>query len=445
MIKHKLHLIVLILLINISCFNDNFAQTKIMKWQDGKEGCVTLTFDDGSINQFRIAVPLMNERGFPATFFIITGGIPGSKYQAAFVGRYIQEIIKESEAISTNKSNFFERCSVLHYLAQIQSYPEVKDFSDITVGELFEQGKMKEAFQIVDKFFYNLSKSGHKYKVEKISHEGDNGYHLTWDKLEQLAKQGHEIAKHTVSHPFLPIMDKANILYEIEKCSEDIKAHINQNDILSIECPYGIDDERVLNYVYPKFPFVRNGLTDKFIKEILPGAQGEPVSDDKEYVQWQRGPLSNTPISEMKGWIDTSIKDSAWLLLVFHGVEGVGWEALPKERFEEYFDYIKKNENNLWIATFQNAFKYVRERMSAKVESKTGVDSITVILSHDFNKEIYGLPLTLRTPVPVSWKSVKFEQGKIKKNIAVQKEGTTAFVQYRAMPNAIRISIKKNN
>ena len=41
--------------------------TEITKWQDGKRACVSITYDDSSINQFRIAVPLMNERRLPGT------------------------------------------------------------------------------------------------------------------------------------------------------------------------------------------------------------------------------------------------------------------------------------------------------------------------------------------------------------------------------------------
>jgi peptidoglycan/xylan/chitin deacetylase (PgdA/CDA1 family) len=51
-------------------------KTEITKWQYGKNGAVSLTYDDGSVNQFRIAVPIMDSFGFPATFFIITGNIP---------------------------------------------------------------------------------------------------------------------------------------------------------------------------------------------------------------------------------------------------------------------------------------------------------------------------------------------------------------------------------
>jgi len=53
------------------------ARTEITTWQYGKRGAVSLTYDDGTINQFRVAVPIMDSFGFPATFFIITGNIPG--------------------------------------------------------------------------------------------------------------------------------------------------------------------------------------------------------------------------------------------------------------------------------------------------------------------------------------------------------------------------------
>jgi peptidoglycan/xylan/chitin deacetylase (PgdA/CDA1 family) len=47
------------------------GQTEIAKWRYGKNGAVSLTYDDGSINQFRVAVPIMDSFGFPATFFIV--------------------------------------------------------------------------------------------------------------------------------------------------------------------------------------------------------------------------------------------------------------------------------------------------------------------------------------------------------------------------------------
>src|SRR5262245_42193167 len=91
-------------------------RTEITKWQDGKDACISLTFDDSSINQFRVDIPLLNERGIPGTFFIIAGGIQGSKYQPTFVGRPMMEIIRESATTPTNEQNALERLSLLNYL-----------------------------------------------------------------------------------------------------------------------------------------------------------------------------------------------------------------------------------------------------------------------------------------------------------------------------------------
>jgi peptidoglycan/xylan/chitin deacetylase (PgdA/CDA1 family) len=426
-----------------------FSQTTILKWQDGKEGCATLTFDDGSINQFRIAVPLLNERNLHATFFIITGDIPGSNYPPAFIGRPIQKIIDESASIPVNKDNLFERYSALYYLASIKGYPEVKEYSDMyaAVGELFEEGKMETVFSLLDKGFKKLRESGQKYRVEKkLNNDKKNtDSKLTWDILRSLTKSGHEIANHTVSHPYLPLMDNANIQYEIEKCSEDLESHLGVKQIFSIECPYGIDSKRVLDYVYPKFPFVRNGLTDSFIKEILRGDQQEPVSGDKEYVQWQRGPLSKTSIDEMKSWIDKTIKNKVWLVLVFHGVEGIGWEALPKEKLKEYYDYIKANENNLWIAAFQDAYKYIRERMYTKVASNESDGKIVITLKSNLDRKIYNLPVTLRTIVPGEWNSVRIQVNGKSSNLNVKKNEGQFFIQFQAVPDGSKIIISNNS
>ena len=40
-----------------------------------KQSILSLTFDDGYITQFTVALPLLKERNIPATFYIITGNI----------------------------------------------------------------------------------------------------------------------------------------------------------------------------------------------------------------------------------------------------------------------------------------------------------------------------------------------------------------------------------
>src|ERR1051326_7904063 len=98
--------------------------TEITKWPDNRQAAVAITYDDSTINQFRIALPLMNERKLVATFFVITGQIPGSKNMPTFVGRPIMDILKESATVPTNKDNAYERASMISYLAEIQRIPD---------------------------------------------------------------------------------------------------------------------------------------------------------------------------------------------------------------------------------------------------------------------------------------------------------------------------------
>lgn len=55
------------------------GNTETTRWQDGKSGAISVTFDDGSPNQFRNALPILNRLRLNATFFIVTGEIEGSQ------------------------------------------------------------------------------------------------------------------------------------------------------------------------------------------------------------------------------------------------------------------------------------------------------------------------------------------------------------------------------
>src|SRR5438445_4021311 len=90
--------------------------TTVTEWQYGKNGAVSITYDDASRNQFLKALPVMERLKMPATFFVITGPIKGSKYRGKFIGRPVAEIIKESATVPTNDQNFLERCAAAGYL-----------------------------------------------------------------------------------------------------------------------------------------------------------------------------------------------------------------------------------------------------------------------------------------------------------------------------------------
>lgn len=428
-------------------------RTEITKWQDGKQGAVSITFDDSTINQFRIALPMLNERGLPATFFVITGEIPGSEYRPTFVGRPIMEIIRESAKVPTNRDNALERSSMLRYLGEVQRIEIVlKNFRPNSAWGLIEKGQFGE----FDKVLAMLRESGETYAVgakpvvpvrsqetgrPPAIHPGG----LTWDEFRQAGKRGHEIGNHLVSHAHTPGLDEANILYEAMKADEDIRAQMGEEHAFSIESSYGIHDPRVEKILVPRFPLTRNWVTDDFMDGILRGDDRDPAAMKKEYVQWQRGPITKTSVEEMTGWVDKSLATGTWLVLVIHGVEGIGYQPIPSAHLRAYFDYMKANEQRLWVATFRDAGKYARERMASKVSTKQAGEAIEVTVTHSLDPKLYNLPLTARTTVPAQWSSVRVRQGGTTSTVPVQRDASASYVLYRIAPNRGAARLERAN
>nr|HAD50913.1 polysaccharide deacetylase [Algoriphagus sp.] len=344
-----------------ACQNNVTVTTEITKWPDDKSGAISVTYDDGIINQFTIAKPIMDSLGLPATFYIITGKVDGSG-KGKFIGRDPKEIIKETANIPTDSTNFFERASLIAFTGT----SEAEDYH-ARVGSLFEQGKVKEAYLLLDEGYQKIREGKMKNTNDVVFHNNVEDT-TTWDQYKSYAAQGHEIASHTVTHPRLAVLDEINMLYELEQSKADLLQFIGEESIFSAEGPYGTENERVMEYAHKIYPSLRNRMPEDWLEEINRGSKMTPGESNKEYVQWQRGPVSKIGIGEMKSWIDTVMKhDNTWLVLVFHGVENLGWEPKTRNELVEYFSYMKANENQLWIATFRDVTKFLRARMNSEI------------------------------------------------------------------------------
>jgi peptidoglycan/xylan/chitin deacetylase (PgdA/CDA1 family) len=412
-----------------------FAQvghTEIAKWQYGKTGAVSLTLDDGSINQFRVAAPIMDSLGLPATFFIITGEIPGSRYHGTFVGRPAQAIIEETATVPTGKDNLFERASAIGFLGLQGTLA-----FHTRAGSIYDENNdLAKACQVIDDAYAKVRQGDFQPRAERSAPASQN--HVTWDELSELAKHGHEFASHTVTHPRLAVLDDANLIYELERSREEILNRLGPSHTFSVECPYGTENERAVAFALERYQLTRNFMPDAFVDDLDRASQKDPTESRKEYVRWQRGPVTATPMSLMKSWVDTTAAhENIWLVLVFHGVDGIGWQPRTSADLKEYFSYIKSKEDRVWVATFQDIAKYMRERMHGEVRSYQRGNIISVVLRSDLKDVSYDLPLTLKTYVPANWPAVRIRQGERVASIEV----TGGYVQYQALPNAETITL----
>jgi peptidoglycan/xylan/chitin deacetylase (PgdA/CDA1 family) len=400
------------------------ASTEILNWPQGKNGAISITYDDGSENQFKVALPIMQRLGLPATFFIITGDVKGSKYKAKYFGKSLQDILRDSTP--TNQNNFLERSSALRN--QINS----------DLGEIFEEGDTRKAYALVDETLTKLRKRQLQSKPPDNS-EGP----MSWDDFREIAKGNYEFASHTITHPYLSVLDDANMNYELQKSQQEIREQLGDKHTFSIECPYGTENERAVNAALKVYNLARNLMPDKQVQDLNRWDEQDPATSQKQYVRWQRGPLSKTSLELMKQWVDTIIKSNKiWLVLVIHGVDGIGWEPIAHERLELYFQYIQSHNKDIWVATFQDAGKYIREKLAAQALFKYSPTSLTITLTHSLDPKAYNLPLTLKTYVPHAWKKVNVTQSNNTSTFSSAKDAVGTFVTYEAVPNQGNIILK---
>jgi peptidoglycan/xylan/chitin deacetylase (PgdA/CDA1 family) len=434
-VNRKAHFLAIIgvVIISLRAAHGQADLTEITKWQYGKTGAVSLTYDDGSINQFRVAVPIMDSLSLPATFFIITGEIPGSRYHGTFIGRPAKDIIQETATSPTNSDNFFERASAIGFLG----YEGTLAYHT-QAGETYDEGNSDESalksYRIIDEAYAKVRQGAFKPKTARNQ---TNSNQITWPEIVTLANRRYEFASHTVTHPRLAVLDDANLVYELEKSRQEILDHLGVKHTFSVECPYGTENERAVRFALERYQLARNRMPDSFVEDIDRFSDTDPTSSGREYVRWQRGALTETSMDVMKSWVDvTASHDSIWLVLVFHGVDGIGWKPKTGAELKEYFAYVKSKEDKLWIATFQDVAKYMRERKHSSVRSYREGQEISVVLRDDLTDASYELPLTLKTQVPSGWHSVQVHQGnQIKKVEAFQEKGTS-YILYQAAPNA---------
>jgi len=418
----------------------SIGQTEITKWQYGKKGAVSITYDDGSINQFRVALPIMNRLEIPGTFYINTGTLPGSRYVGKFIGRPVSKIIEESKTIPTNKDNVYERASAARYLG----FRGTDDYFT-RAGSQINSGKYEEAYKILDELYKKVV-DGEFQPVSSANRVVDNGNVLTWDMVKKYVANGHEFASHMVTHPYVAALDDANLKYEVVKSQEEILKQIGIRHTFSSELPYGTQNERAIQYALTVYEVLRNRIAQDYVLELHRPSRQSPVNSDYEYVFWERGLYTRTTLAEMNEWVDiTASQDNIWLVTVIHGIDGIGYEPLTGQTVDDHFSYIKSKENDLWVATFADAARYIKQRMNAKVNSSQKGEKINVTVTHPLNKKLYDLPLTLKTYVNPEWNEAQVKQGKSVTKVTVQREGASAFVLYQAMPGKGVIEISGVN
>ena len=157
--------------------------------------------------------------------------------------------------------------------------------------------------------------------------------------------------------------------------------------------------------------------------------------------------------------IPALIKDAAengsWLITMCHGI--VASEGYPAEKatsiesfFELMFEHQEKGE--LWVTTFGDAVKYIRERQNSSVKAVLNEDGIYVNVTMSemtadnlpLAADIFNHPLTVKVEVDNDVTSVSYMLSGSAKTVDTFTENNKTYVYVNVVPNEENILLTLN-
>lgn len=200
---------------------------------------------------------------------------------------------------------------------------------------------------------------------------GDMGG-VSWDELREMAAKGHEMGNHTWAH-WLPKDDDVKAEEQLSKADQKIEKEIGTFP---------------LSFCYP------GNDRDPHRRELVLRHHVEA----REY-ETRMGHEHTTP-DALNAWADRQGAEHKWGVAMIHGLI-VGYDPIDPEVLRAHLTYVKQHSNDLWVDTFGNIGRYVRERDAAKLKIITQTDrSVTFILDTPLARPPFDIPLTTLIPAP---------------------------------------------
>lgn len=173
------------------------------------------------------------------------------------------------------------------------------------------------------------------------------------------------------------------------------------------------------------------------------GTRGFGAVEPSEAELWDakvKGIHDDTTLAGRNGWIDTVIENGQWLIELWHSIDAPGYMPQTKADAEAHYSYIsqKQKEGKIWVASYTQAVKYMREKsVSESVAALVG-DTVEVDLSYPASAlptDVFDYPLTVKVEVPSDWGSAQVSQNGRTKLISTYKDGDKTWANADIVPN----------
>jgi len=152
--------------------------------------------------------------------------------------------------------------------------------------------------------------------------------------VKAIFNEDHEIGSHSVTHPDLATLNSSQLSYELAHSKEYLESLVGPGNIKNFASPYGAYNDAVINAIKSLY------------RSHRPTDEGYNTYENFDpYRLKVQNMQSAAPLSQFQDWINQTIKDKSWLILVYHRVASSNlgeWDTLQGD-FQKQLDVIKNS------------------------------------------------------------------------------------------------------
>jgi peptidoglycan/xylan/chitin deacetylase (PgdA/CDA1 family) len=283
---------------------------------------------------------------------------------------------------------------------------------------------------------------------------GSSAWYGTWDQFVALHAAGHELASHSVTHPYLTqlaVGDEATPgtqRYELAHAKADIEAHIPGEACVSFAYPFSDQNPALEALVGSYYPSARTGLLNPSSPVWNPAsapAWNLLVSYSPQFPTTRATLAADEPEQiNVRSLLGASIKQQAWALLMTHGVVPFdqlasygGYQTQSTQWLGTLCDWLQAQRlaAQIWPDTQGHVMRYIRERDAVSLANIVrGETEIDLEFTDGLDDTIYNQPLTLEVKLPAAWTSVRIVNQDASE-VLVSPVPTTSILRLQATPD----------
>jgi hypothetical protein len=218
---------------------------------------------------------------------------------------------------------------------------------------------------------------------------------VKWDSLKNAASQNHEIASHTVTHSALSSLNSTSQDNELKNSQSAIETNIANRQCVTLAYPNCIEADRNIT---SKYYMAARGCSG-----AVEGATPAQFMNISSIVCGSSG--INTTAQSLNNLANQAVTKGGWCVLLFHGIDNDGgYSPIASSVLRTHLQHIDSLKNTIWVSTFGNVARYIRERDSVSVrEVSNTANSNTIQVTDNLDNSVFDYPISVRRARPSGW------------------------------------------